>query len=111
MVNFAYDYTGDGWPDVLISTGRAMSLFVNPKGEPRRWERYNVLPQVWGEIVAFKDVNGDGIPDAVYVGGGYACWSTPDPKNPSAPWVVHKVSKEGLQCAGAAWHRGRRHQR
>jgi hypothetical protein len=96
MVNFAYDYTGDGWPDVLISSGRALSLFVNPKGEARRWERFNVLPEVWGEIVAFKDVNGDGIPDAVYVGGGYVCWSTPDPKHPTEPWIVHRVSQEGF---------------
>ena len=95
MVNFAYDYTGDGWPDLLVSKGRAMSLYANPKGEPRRWDRYDVLPAVWGEVVAFKDVNGDGIPDAVYVGGGYVCWATPDPKNPTAPWIVHKVSEEG----------------
>ncbi|MGO4514258.1 FG-GAP-like repeat-containing protein [Terriglobus sp. 2YAB30_2] len=95
MVNFAYDYTGDGWPDLLVSKGRAMSLYVNPKGELRRWDRYDVLPTVWGEVVAFKDVNGDGIPDAVYVGGGYVCWATPDPKNPTEPWIVHKVSEEG----------------
>ncbi len=95
MVNFAYDYTGDGWPDVLISTGRGMSLFVNPKGEPRRWDRDNVLPAVWSEIVAFKDVNGDGVPDAVYVGGGYLCWATPDSASPTAPWIVHKVSEQG----------------
>ena len=96
MVNFAFDYTGDGWPDVLVSTGRSLSLYVNPKGELRRWKRYNVLPAVWGEIVAFKDVgNGDGIPDAVYVGGGYVCWATPDPKTRTAPWIVHKVSQEG----------------
>lgn len=95
MVNFAYDYTGDGWPDLLVSKGRAMSLYVNPKGELRRWDRYDVLPTVWGEVVAFKDVNGDGIPDAVYVGGGYVCWATPDPNNPTAPWIVHKISEEG----------------
>jgi Domain of Unknown Function (DUF1080)/FG-GAP-like repeat len=99
MINFAYDYTGDGWPDVLISTGRSLSLYVNPKGEPRRWQKYDVLPAVWGEIVAFKDVNGDGVPDAVYVGGGFVCWATPDPKNPTAPWIVHKVSEEGYGIA------------
>jgi len=95
MVNFAYDYTGDGWPDLLVSKGRSMSLYVNPKGELRRWDRYDVLPAVWGEVVAFKDVNGDGIPDSVYVGGGYVCWASPDPKSPTAPWLVHKVSEEG----------------
>jgi hypothetical protein len=106
MVNFAYDYTGDGWPDVLISTGRAMSLYVNPKGEPRRWDKFNVLPAVWGEIVAFKDVNGDGVPDAVYVGGGYVCWATPDPALDRPQDIRRRV-----RGAGSAWHRRWRHQR
>ncbi len=95
MVNFAYDYTGDGWPDVLISHGRAMSLYVNPRGEPRRWDKYDVLPTIMSEIAVFKDVDGDGKPDAVFVGGGAVCWASSDPANPTAPWIVHKVSKDG----------------
>jgi hypothetical protein len=38
-VSFAYDYTGDGWPDYVVTEGRAMVLYVNPKGELRRWDR------------------------------------------------------------------------
>ncbi len=95
MVNFAYDYTGDGWPDVLIASGRPMSLYVNPKGEARRWDKYNVLPAINSEVAVFKDIDGDGKPDVIFVGGGAVCWASPDPANPTAPWIVHKVSEQG----------------
>ena len=94
MVNFAYDYTGDGWPDVLIASGRPMSLYVNPKGEPRRWDKYNVLPTINSEIAVFKDVDGDGKPDVAFVGGGTVNWATPG-SDPTQPWIVHKVSEPG----------------
>ena len=44
MVNFAFDYTGDGWDDVLVAESRTPVLYVNPKGEARRWTRYQVFP-------------------------------------------------------------------
>ena len=94
-VNFAYDYTGDGWPDVLVSAGRAMVLYVNPKGELRRWDKYNVLPTINSEVAVFKDMDGDGKPDAVFLGGGTVCWAGADPANPTAPWIVHAVSEPG----------------
>jgi hypothetical protein len=65
-VNFAFGYTGDGWPDYLVATGRAMVLYVNPRGQLRRWDKYNVLPGISGEIAIFKDIDGDGKPDAVF---------------------------------------------
>ena len=44
MVNLAYDFTGDGWPDVLQMGGNAGNgtgfLFVNPKGQSRHWAKY-----------------------------------------------------------------------
>ena len=39
MVNFAFDYTGDGWDDILVVESRTPVLYVNPKGESRRWIR------------------------------------------------------------------------
>jgi hypothetical protein len=94
-VNFAFDYTGDGWPDVLSERERRMSLYVNPKGEPRRWAKSEVLPTISTEVAIFKDIDGDGKPDAVFTGGGSVSWAAPDPKDPMAVWPVHKVSGPG----------------
>ena len=69
MVNFAFDYTGDGWDDILVVESRTPVLYVNPKGESRRWTRYAVFTTpVISESIMFKDVNGDGKPDAIYCG-------------------------------------------
>ena len=95
MVNFAYDYTGDGWPDVLIANGRPMSLYVNPRGEARRWDKYNVLPTINSEVAVFKDIDGDGKPDVIFVGGGAVNWAAPAPGKPTEPWIVHQVSNQG----------------
>ena len=77
------------------SAGRAMVLYVNPKGELRRWDKYNVLPTINSEVAVFKDMDGDGKPDAVFLGGGTVCWAGADPANPTAPWIVHPVSEPG----------------
>ena len=72
-----------------------MVLYVNPKGELRRWDKYNVLPTINSEVAVFKDMDGDGKPDAVFLGGGTVCWAGADPANPTAPWIVHPVSEPG----------------
>jgi hypothetical protein len=100
-VNFAYDYTGDGWPDYVVSEGRAMVLYVNPKGELRRWDKYPVMPTASGEVAVFKDIDGDGVPDAVFSGrGGAICWASPVPGKPTEPWTVHQVSQAGYGSLG-----------
>ncbi len=95
MINFAYDFTGDGWPDVLVTESRPIYLYVNPKNQLRRWDKYAVLPQVSSETVVFKDIDGDGKPDVLFVGGGTVNWASPDPANPTAPWTLHRVSEPG----------------
>lgn len=92
MVNYAYDFTGDGWPDILSTEMRAMALYVNPQGESRRWERHMVLPEITTEIVVMKDIDGDGKPEIIYGGAtGYA-YAKPDPEHPTAVWTVHHIS-------------------
>ena len=66
MQNFAFDFTGDGWPDILASEmqgGRPMDLYVNPKGDARRWDKFRVLPTINTEIVLMKDLDKDGKPE------------------------------------------------
>ena len=96
MVNFAYDFTGDGWPDILMQDTRPIYLYVNPRGEARRWDRYNVVPQVTSEIVLLKDIDGDGKPEVLFGGDGAMEYAKPDPEHPTAPWIVHRISEKGF---------------
>jgi hypothetical protein len=73
MVNFTYDYTGDGWPDILASgwgttnNTRPIDLYVNSKGADRRWEHTTVLPTPNTESVLMRDLDGDGKPEITRV--------------------------------------------
>ncbi|MDE3195039.1 MAG: VCBS repeat-containing protein [Acidobacteriota bacterium] len=100
MVYFSYDYTGDGWDDIVVVDSRPIFLYVNPKGEPRRWDRYNVVPNATSEIEVFRDIDGDGKPEILFAGpNATMAYAKPDPANPTAVWTVHTVSEPGL--AGA----------
>jgi hypothetical protein len=95
MVNFAFDYTGDGWDDVLVAETRTPVLYVNPRGESRRWTRHEILPAVTSEVVVFRDMDGDRRPDAIFVGGGVVAYASSDPANPTGRWRVRAVSAPG----------------
>ena len=97
MVNFAFDYTADGWDDILVVESRTPVLYVNPKGESRRWTRYQIFTTpVTSESIMFKDVNGDGKPDAIYSGGGTVQWVGVDTANPTGSWKTYTVSQPGV---------------
>lgn len=92
-LDFAADFTGDGWPDVITAgAGLTTTLYVNPKGEARRWEKYTVTPRSNTEISLLKDIDGDGRPDLVLGLGGLLSWASPDSANPTGQWVVHHIS-------------------
>jgi len=103
-MTFAADFTNDGWPDV-ITAGHdkdggpggdpGVWLYVNPKGESRRWEKRLVVPAFNSEIAVLKDIDGDGKPELVYVAEGYVRYAKPDATNPAGPWIVHNVSERG----------------
>lgn len=99
-VQHASDFTGDGWPDVLTTshagggtTGAV--LYVNPRGESRRWQKYTVVAPIDSEETVLADIDGDGKPELVYMGGGFMCYAKPDPANPTGKWIVHQVSERG----------------
>jgi hypothetical protein len=93
MINFAYDFTGDGWADILMTASRPVQLYVNPKGESRRWDSYNVVPTVSSEEVQFRDVDGDGKPEVIFGSGAGIAYAKVDPANPTKPWPVRVVSE------------------
>jgi hypothetical protein len=97
MVNYAFDYTGDGWDDILVVESRTPVLYVNPKGQSRRWTRHAVFTApVSSESIMFKDMNADGKPDAVYGGPGGVHWVGVDTANPTGPWKTTTVSQPGI---------------
>jgi hypothetical protein len=95
---FAYDFNGDGWPDILTGTGRP-ALYINPKGESRRWQKYVVLPNVQSEITLLRDIDGDGRPELVYGAESTVRYAKFDPADPTKPWTVHSVSEPGYSAA------------
>ncbi len=100
-MQFVSDFTGDGWGDALNCsfTGGGCTLYVNPKGESRRWDKHTVVPAYQTEIGVLHDIDGDGKPDLVYGAEGQMRWAKPDPANPTAPWIIHNVSERGYVTA------------
>ena len=97
MVNFAFDYTGDGWDDILVVESRTPVLYVNPKGESRRWTRHAVFTvPVTSESIVFKDIDGDGKPDTTYGAANSVQWVSVDPSNPTGQWKTYTVSQPGV---------------
>ena len=99
-VEHAYDFTGDGWPDVLTTSHAGGGkdgaiLYVNPKGESRRWDKFKVVPIIQSEETVLKDVDGDGKPELVYEAEGYMRYAKPDPANPTGTWTIHTISEKG----------------
>jgi hypothetical protein len=98
-VAFAADFTGDGWPDVLTSSTGNSRLYVNPKGEARRWDSYaNPIPGA-SEIVVMKDIDGDGKPELVFGSQGAVKYAKPDPAHPNGPFTLVQVSEAGTYAA------------
>jgi hypothetical protein len=103
MVQLAYDWTGDGWPDILNMSGNAGNgtgtLFVNPKGENRRWDRHIVMQPpdgvVGNEETILKDIDHDGRMEIIHSGQNTLRYSKPDPANPTGPWLVTTISEPG----------------
>lgn len=100
--DYVFDFTGDGWADVLAGESRPMTLYVNPKGENRRWSGHRVLPQITGEFTAVQDLDGDGTPEVLFVtggaggAGGTIAYAKVHPTDPTQPWPVTAISAPGL---------------
>ena len=100
--DYAFDFTGDGWTDVITGESRPMTLYVNPRGEHRRWAGHRVLPQITGEFTAMQDLDGDGTPEILFVtggsggAGGTISYAKVHPTDATQPWPVTAISAPGL---------------
>ena len=96
-VQFAYDFTGDGWPDVINCLfTQPTILYVNPKGESRRWDSFTVTDNLSSEIALLKDIDGDGKLEYLFKdSASQIVASTPDPSNPTGTWVKRPLTERG----------------
>ncbi|MGD9904193.1 MAG: FG-GAP-like repeat-containing protein [Vicinamibacterales bacterium] len=96
-LQYAYDFTGDGYPDVLNAEFmRAAVLYVNPKGANRRWETYTVTDVMTCEFVLLKDLDGDGTSEFIFKDSDNKyVFAKPDPARPTAPWIKTAISEPG----------------
>jgi Domain of Unknown Function (DUF1080)/FG-GAP-like repeat len=99
-MQFASDFTGDGWPDVVnanpFGPDAGVNLYVNPKGEKRRWDKFKVIPAYQSEIGLLRDIDGDGKVELVYMAEGFVRYAKPDPAKLTGPWTVHNISQAGF---------------
>ena len=96
-LQYAYDFTGDGWPDVLNAVfQRPAILYVNPKGESRRWDTYTVTDRMSCEFMLLKDVDADGKLEFLFKDSDNRfVYTKPDPANPTGLWTKHAISEPG----------------
>jgi hypothetical protein len=96
-VQFSYDFTGDGWPDVINCLfTQPTILYVNPKGESRRWDSFTVTDNLSSEIALLKDIDGDGKMEYLFKdSANQIVAANPDPANPTATWVKRALTDRG----------------
>lgn len=91
---YSFDFNNDGWPDLLSGPSRG-TLYINPKGESRRWDKFIVIPAVQTEITVFKDIDNDGNPELIYGADGTLRIARPDSSDATKPWLVYDISEKG----------------
>lgn len=97
QVILADDFTGDGWPDILdVSFRRPAKLYVNPRGESRRWDMHRVVDVVGGELALLEDIDGDGKKEVLLYqdegSAGYIAIARPRLDNPTGPWQLQPIT-------------------
>jgi hypothetical protein len=96
MVNFAYDFEGNGWPDILASDiengKRPIDFYINPRGESRLWAKHRAVSDITTELVLFKDIDGDGKPEIIFGANGMYAYAKPDIQHPEALWKITPIS-------------------
>ena len=94
--SWGHDFNADGWDDILVYgfPGQDASWFENPQGAEGHWKRHRVLESVDNESPTFADIDADGIPEIVCSIGGFFGYAPVGKKDPTKPWVFHRISRE-----------------
>ena len=100
---FAHDFTGDGWPDVLVYglPGTPASIFVNPAdagdASEQQWARHDILDVANGESPDLADVTGDGKPELLCHTNGQFGFAEIDWSKPLAPARFHAITPKSSE--------------
>ena len=99
MFSFAYDFSGDGYPDILV-LGRVHKhpayWYENPGAAASRqkhWNKHFVFERIRGESPAFCDIDQDGTPQLVCHWEGRWGFVFPDLTQPRQPWSFRPISE------------------
>jgi hypothetical protein len=108
LTYFTYDFTSDGRADIIGVYSRPICLYVNPKGQSHRWDRYNMVPEATAEIELFRDIDGDGRTDVV---NGRGRWEQPLKAVSEGLWEFHSKDVTALVAhgLGLAWFEQKRY--
>jgi hypothetical protein len=91
------DVNGNGRKDILVVgfPGLEAYWYENP-GEPGvHWPRHLIHPNVDNESPAFADLIGNGKLDLIFHTGGVLGFASPDPSDPTDPWLFQPISEQG----------------
>lgn len=99
---WADDINGDGWQDLIVIDFPGVPCYwmENPQGKDGHWKRHEIWHSACNETPTYVDLLGNG--QRVLVMGfqppgkgneGQMAYFTPDPKDPTAKWVMHPVSE------------------
>lgn len=98
LYSFVYDFSGDGWADVLV-VGRVhlhqAYWYENPRGKGGHWTRHFVFERVHAESPAFADIDRDSQPEIICIWNKQWGLVKPDWNAPAKPWTFHPIIREG----------------
>jgi hypothetical protein len=93
---WVYDFSGDGWPDVLTAgfPGTPGYVYENPQaaGHDKPWPKHEILDAVCNESPQFVNLVGDERPELVCSHDGFFGYATWEPSQPFVSWSFRPVS-------------------